>query len=172
MNQRPSLKVAVLVDLKTALDATDRLKGFSPHLNRTDYRTLCKVEHRAELRFNEIEAREGGLERIGLGKTDSHLPLCPTAAIKRACWPWRTKDRRSEGQSTDRCHQAPLCPRFFEPAGPGTTPRIRESDLETAIIEHLQPFLLELAKASLSSPVCTARRPHRSPFVNKLVFHN
>jgi hypothetical protein len=33
---------AVLVDLKTALDSADRLRGFSPKLSWTHYRTLCK----------------------------------------------------------------------------------------------------------------------------------
>ena len=38
---------AVMVDMKTALQTTDKLQGFSPNLSWTHYRTLCKVEHRA-----------------------------------------------------------------------------------------------------------------------------
>ena len=53
-------KDAVFVDMKTALETTDKVKGFSPNLSWTHYRTLCKVEHRAERRFYEIEAEKSG----------------------------------------------------------------------------------------------------------------
>jgi hypothetical protein len=57
-------------------------------------------------------------------------------------------------------------------------PRLRESDLETAVIEHLQPFLLELGKGfafvvqrSLPEPEYswTMRAPNLS---QNLIKHN
>jgi len=47
---------AVLADLETALETIGKQMGFSPNLSWTHYRTLCKVEHRSERRFHEIES--------------------------------------------------------------------------------------------------------------------
>jgi hypothetical protein len=92
---------AVLIDLKTALDTTDRLKGFSPNLSWTHYRTLCKIEHRGKRRFYEIEAEKSGWSVSVLERQihASSSPACSRVVIKQACWPWRTKDRRSVNRS-------------------------------------------------------------------------
>lgn len=50
----------VLADLSAALDTSGKLKGFSPALSWSHYRALCKVEHRAERLFYEIEAEKAG----------------------------------------------------------------------------------------------------------------
>lgn len=50
----------MLADLHSALAEQDSLKGFSPRLSWTHYRTLCRVEERAERLFDEIEAERNG----------------------------------------------------------------------------------------------------------------
>jgi hypothetical protein len=49
-------QVGVLADLSASLEEAESLKGFSPNLSWTHYRTLCVIEHRAERSFYEIEA--------------------------------------------------------------------------------------------------------------------
>ena len=49
-------QASVLADISAALEAAEALKGFSPNLSWTHYRTLCVIEHRAERLFYEIEA--------------------------------------------------------------------------------------------------------------------
>lgn len=43
-----------------ALEQADRIRGFSPRLSLSHYRTLSKGEHRAERLFYEIEAAKEG----------------------------------------------------------------------------------------------------------------
>ncbi len=45
--------------MQTALETSNTLKGFSPNLSWSHYRTLCQVENRAERQFYEIEAEKG-----------------------------------------------------------------------------------------------------------------
>ncbi|WP_237700391.1 DUF1016 N-terminal domain-containing protein [Acidithiobacillus ferrivorans] len=49
-------QAAVLADLSVSLDEAEKLKGFSPNLSWSHYRSLSMVEHRAERLFYEIEA--------------------------------------------------------------------------------------------------------------------
>jgi len=49
-------QATVQADMSAALDAAQCLKGFSPQLSWTHYRTLSAVGHQAERSFYEIEA--------------------------------------------------------------------------------------------------------------------
>lgn len=49
-------QASVLADISAALEAAEALKGFSPNLSWSHYRSLSMIEHRAERLFYEIEA--------------------------------------------------------------------------------------------------------------------
>lgn len=50
----------VFGDLSLAIEKSESIKGFSPVLSWTHYRTLTKVEHKNERLFYEIEAEREG----------------------------------------------------------------------------------------------------------------
>jgi predicted nuclease of restriction endonuclease-like (RecB) superfamily len=134
---------AVSVDLKTALDTTDKLKGFSPKLSWTHYRTLCKVEHRAERRFYEIEAEKAGWS-VSVLERQIHTSLFGRLL--------KSRDKAGvlalaeQGQTVSQPIDVIKHPYVLDFLDLPDQARLRESDLETAIIENLQPFLLELGK--------------------------
>ena len=47
---------SVQADISAALEAIEALKGSSPNLSWSHYRSLSMIEHRAERLFYEIEA--------------------------------------------------------------------------------------------------------------------
>lgn len=52
--------VNVLTELSLAVEYSDQIRGFSPRLSWSHYRTLPQVEHRSERLFYEIEAEKEG----------------------------------------------------------------------------------------------------------------
>ena len=56
----PLTQDTVLNDLTTALETTNRRKGFSPNLSWTHYHVLSKIEQRPERLFYEIETEKAG----------------------------------------------------------------------------------------------------------------
>jgi predicted nuclease of restriction endonuclease-like (RecB) superfamily len=136
-------EAGVLVDLKTALETTNKLKGFSPNLSWTHYRTLCKVEHRGERRFYEIEAEKAGWS-VSVLERQIH-----TALFARLL---KSRDKAGvlalveKGQTVSQPIDVIKHPYVLDFLDLPDQPRLRESDMETAIIENLQPFLLELGK--------------------------
>jgi predicted nuclease of restriction endonuclease-like (RecB) superfamily len=134
---------AVLVDMKTALETTDKLKGFSPNLSWTHYRTLCTVEHRAERRFYEIEAEKAGWS-VSVLERQIHSLLF--ARLLKSRDKAGVLALAEQGQTVSQPIDVIKHPYVLDFLDLPDQARLRESDLETAIIENLQPFLLELGK--------------------------
>jgi predicted nuclease of restriction endonuclease-like (RecB) superfamily len=134
---------AVMVDMKTALETTDNLQGFSPDLSWTHYRTLCKVEHRAERRFYEIEAEKAGWS-VSVLERQIHSLLF--ARLLKSRDKAGVLALAEQGQTVSQPIDVIKHPYVLDFLDLPDQPRLRESDLETAVIEHLQPFLLELGK--------------------------
>jgi predicted nuclease of restriction endonuclease-like (RecB) superfamily len=129
--------------LKVALETKEKQRGFSPNLSWTHYRALTKVEHPAERRFYEIEAEKSGWS-VSVLERQIHSLLF--ARLLKS----RDKDGvlalAEKGQTISKpidVIKQPYVLDFLDLPG---QPRLHESDLEAAIIENLQPFLLELGK--------------------------
>ena len=118
-------QASALADLSAALEATEMLKGFSPNLGWSHYRSLSRIEHHAERLFYEIES-----ERCNWPETGKSVSARWTSSSIRMCSTFSIFPRR------------PGC--------------MCESLPEAAVIEKLQPFLLELRKGF----ACIARQ-HR-----------
>jgi predicted nuclease of restriction endonuclease-like (RecB) superfamily len=136
-------KDTVLVDLKTALETADKLKGFSPNLSWTHYRSLCKVEHRAERRFYEIEAEKQGWS-VSILERQIHSLLF--ARLLKSRDKAGVLALAEEGQTISKPIDVIKQPYVLDFLDLPDRPQLRESDLESAIIENLQSFLLELGK--------------------------
>lgn len=136
-------QAAVLADLSASLDEAEKLKGFSPNLSWTHYRTLSTVEHHAERLFYEIEAERCNWSQPVLERQiHSHLfarllkSRDKSGVLKLAC----------EGQTVERPMDVIKHPYVLDFLDIPEAHQLHESDLEAALLEKLQPFLLELGK--------------------------
>ena len=159
----------VLADLVSALDATDQQRGFSARLSWTHYRTLCSVENRAERLFYEQEAQRSQWSQPELQRQIfSHLFLRLVKSTDKA----GVLQLAQEGQVLERPMDVMKHPYVLDFLGLPEATQWHESDLEAAIIDKLQPFLLELGKG-----FAFVARQHRvatetQHFYVDLVFYN
>ncbi len=136
-------QAAVLNDFASAVDKTDRPRGFSPRLSWTHYRTLSTVEHRAERLFYEIEA-----ERCGWSQPELERQIYSHLFVRLL----KSRDKAGvmrmahEGQRVDRPMDVIKHPYVLDFLEIPEAHRLHESELEAALIEKLRPFLLELGK--------------------------
>jgi predicted nuclease of restriction endonuclease-like (RecB) superfamily len=132
-----------LADLNLALAEHDKLQGFSPRLSWTHYRTLLRIEQRAERLFYEVEAERNGWSQPELERQiHSHLYL---RLLK-------SRDKEgvlalaSQGQLVEQPVDVIKHPYVLDFLGLPEARQWHEADLESALIDQLQPFLLELGK--------------------------
>ena len=133
----------VLADLSLAVEHADRVRGFSARLSWSHYRTLAAIEHRVERLFYEIEAEKQGW-------SVPHLQWqIATLLFSRLL---KSRDKAgvlalaTRGQQVEAAVDALKDPYVLDFLGLPDGQILHESDLEAAIIGHLQTFLLELGK--------------------------
>ncbi|MGB4767536.1 MAG: PDDEXK nuclease domain-containing protein [Rugosibacter sp.] len=162
-------QTSVLADISAALEAAEALKGFSPNLSWTHYRTLCAIEHRAERLFYEIEAERCNWSQPVLERQiHSHL----FARLLKSRDKAGMLKLASAGQTVERPMDVIKHPYVLDFLDLPDAARLHESELEATIIEKLQPFLLELGKG-----FAFVARQHRvstesQHFYVDLVFYN
>jgi predicted nuclease of restriction endonuclease-like (RecB) superfamily len=133
----------VLADLTVALAEHEALQGFSAHLSWTHYRTLCRIEERSERLFYEIEAERNGWSQPELERQmQSHLFLRLVKSRDKA----GVMALATQGQVVERPVDAIKHPYVLDFLDLPEASQWHEADLETAIIDQLQPFLLEMGK--------------------------
>ena len=169
--QTPSAKSRVSTgrDLSQLLQSasTALLQQFT--LGWSHYVTLLSIDDADTRRFYEIEAADGGWSVLELNRQiDSSLYV--RLALSRDKREVRRLAR--EGQVVEKAADLIKDPVVLEFLGLEESPTYSESELETAIIDRLQQFLLELGKGFLFE----ARQKrfsfdHRHFFVD-LVFYN
>jgi predicted nuclease of restriction endonuclease-like (RecB) superfamily len=139
----PLTQDTVLNDLTTALETTNPRKGFSPNLSWTHYRVLSKIEQRPERQFYEIETEKAGWS-VSLLERQIHSFLFARLLKSRdkACVIALAEQGQTVNQPIDVIKQ----PYVLDFLNLPDQTQLHESDLESAIIENLQPFLLELGK--------------------------
>ena len=133
----------VLDDLSLAVEKSEAIQGFSPLLSWSHYRTLSKVEHKNERLFYEIEAEKEGWS-VPVLERQIHSFLF--ARLLKS----RDKDGVLElakkGQLIKTPADSMKDPYILDFLGLPDSKQIHESKLESAIIDNLQSFLLELGK--------------------------
>ena len=159
----------VLADLAALLERVDQQRGFSARLSWTHYRTLCSVENRAERLFYEQEAERSQWSQPELQRQIfSHLFLRLVKSTDKA----GVLQLAQEGQVLERPMDVIKHPYVLDFLDLPEATQWHESDLEAAIIDKLQPFLLELGKG-----FAFVARQHRvatetQHFYVDLVFYN
>jgi len=160
---------SVVMDLSAALEVVDQRRGFSTQLSWTHYRTLCSVENRAERLFYEIESERCNWSQPVLERQiHSHLFLRLMKSTDKA----GVLQLAQQGQALLRPMDVIKHPYVLDFLDLPEATRLHESRLEAAIIDKLQPFLLELGKG-----FAFVARQHRvatesQHFYVDLVFYN
>ena len=133
----------VLEDMSMAVETGDALREFSPVLSWSHYQVLMGVENVNERLFYEIEAEKEGWEVEHL-KRQIHSFLF--------AWLLKSRDKAavmklaSQGQVLQTAVDAIRNPYILDFLGLPEADVLHESSLESAIIQNLQSFLLELGK--------------------------
>jgi predicted nuclease of restriction endonuclease-like (RecB) superfamily len=105
--------------------------------------TLCKVEHGTERRFYEIEAEKQGWSVSVLERQIHSLLFARLLKSRDKAGVLALAD---QGQTVNHPIDVIKHPYVLDFLDLPDRPQLRESDLESAIIENLQSFLLELGK--------------------------
>ena len=133
----------VSATLEQAVAQVHAERAFSPDLSWTHYRALMRVEHGAERLFYEIEAaRERWSTTVLERQIHTHLFLRLLKSRDKA----GVLALATEGQALGRPIDAMREPYILDFLAIPDGGAIRETGLETAIIEKIQHFLLELGK--------------------------
>ena len=133
----------VLADLSQALDQADRGRGFSGSLSWSHYRTLTKVDNKAERLFYEIEAEKEGWS---IPQLERQIHTMLFARLLKSRDKAGALALASEGQTIHQPTDTLKDPYVLDFLDLPDADRLHESELEAAISGQLQEFLLELGK--------------------------
>lgn len=133
----------VLDDISLAVENSETIQGFSPILSWSHYRTLTKVENKNERLFYEIEAEKEGWS-VPVLERQIHSFLF--ARLLKSRDKNGVLELATEGQLVKNPADTMKDPYILDFLGLPDLKQLHETKLESAIIENLQSFLLELGK--------------------------
>ena len=133
----------VLEDLNFAAGEVNKIRGFSPNLSWTHYRTLTKVENDNERLFYELEVDKEGWSVVHLKRQINTFLF---ARLLKSRDKKGLMELAQEGQSLKDPIDSIKEPYILDFLGLPDSEALHESKLEEAIISNLQSFLLELGK--------------------------
>lgn len=145
--------------------------SFSPLLSWSHYRALMRVEDAAARAFYEREAAECGWSKAQLER-QIQSSYYQRIVANRGEGAFRSTERERLPGETINAGEILKSPYVLEFLGLPDAPEMHESDVEQAIIDNLQSFLLELGKGFSF----VARQQHirfdEEDFYVDLVFYN
>jgi predicted nuclease of restriction endonuclease-like (RecB) superfamily len=133
----------VLDDLSLAVEKSDSIQGFSPALSWSHYRTLSKIKNKNERLFYEIEA---GKEGWSVPVLERQIHSFLFARLLKSRDKNGVLKLATEGQEVKNPADTIKDPYILDFLGLPDLKQLHESKLESAIIENIQSFLLELGK--------------------------
>jgi predicted nuclease of restriction endonuclease-like (RecB) superfamily len=133
----------VLGELSRAVSGSARPRGFSPGLGWSHYRALMNVESEPARLFYEIEAEK---ESWPVAHLERQIHSLLFARLLKSRDKAGVMDLAARGQAVESPIDSLRDPYVLDFLNLPDGPRLHESDLEAAIIEKLQHFLLELGK--------------------------
>jgi predicted nuclease of restriction endonuclease-like (RecB) superfamily len=159
----------VLSEMQAALGVKNERLGFSPNLSWSHYRLLYKVENRAERQFYEIEAEKSGWS-VRVLERQIHTALF--ARLLKSSDKAGVLALAAQGQVVSQPIDVIKQPYVLDFLDLPDRVQLRESDLEMAIIENLQLFLLELGKGFAFVGRQYRVTTESQPYFIDLVFYN
>lgn len=133
----------VMDDLTLAVNHAERIHGFSPALGWKHYRALMQVDHNAARHFYEIEAEKEGWSATHLERQIHSLLFGRLIKSRDKAG---ALDMAREGLALRLPIDTIKDPYVLDFLDLPDAPALHESQIESAIIAHLQEFLLELGK--------------------------
>ena len=133
----------ILDDLTLAVNHAERIHGFSPALGWSHYRALMQVDHDAARLFYEIEAEKEGWSAFHLERQIHSLLFGRLIKSRDKAG---ALDMAREGLALRLPIDTIKDPYVLDFLDLPDAPALHESQIESAIIAHLQEFLLELGK--------------------------
>jgi predicted nuclease of restriction endonuclease-like (RecB) superfamily len=133
----------VLDDLTLAVEHADRIRGFSPRLGWSQYRTLMNVENKAARLFYEIEAEKAAWS---VSHLERQIHTLLFARLLKSRDKAGLLNLAKEGQIIRKPFDVLKDPYVLDFLDLPDGAPLHESDMEEAIIGSLQAFLLELGK--------------------------
>jgi predicted nuclease of restriction endonuclease-like (RecB) superfamily len=134
---------SVLDDLALAVEEREPVRGFSPLLSWSHYRVLMKVASRPERLFYEIEAEKEGWTVATLERQIHSLLFARLLKSRNKAGMLELASRGQVLKSPVDSIRDPYVLDFLNLPDDRV---LHEQDLEAAIIDRLQEFLLELGK--------------------------
>lgn len=139
------------------------------NLSWSHYVTLLSIDNSKERRFYEIEAREGGWGSRDLARQISSS-LYERLAL--SCDKKEVRRLSQKGQTVEKAADIIKNPLVLEFLGLEEKPSYSEEEMETAIIDKLERFLLELGKGFLFESRQKRFTFDNDHFYVDLVFYN
>ena len=139
----PAASASVLDDLERAVQVAGASRGFSPLLGWSHYRALMTVESEPERLFYEIEAER---ERWSVPHLQRQIQTRIFLRLLKSRDKEGVLDLATRGQIVERPVDLFKDPYVLDFLSLPEAHVLRESDLEAALIENLQHFLLELGR--------------------------
>ena len=133
----------VLSDMNLSLDKSFLIEGFSSSLSWSHYRTLSKIENRNERLFYEIESEKEGWS-VPVLERQIHSFLF--ARLFKSKNKDGVVELAKKGQEVLKPIDTIKDPYILDFLGLNSSKEFIESDIEQAIIDNLQSFILELGK--------------------------
>jgi len=130
-------------DLALSAGPVDSLRGFAAGLSWSHYRTLTKVEHRAERLFYEIEAEK---QNWSVPQLERQIDSLLFARLLKSRDKVGVLELATRGQVIDDPVDALKDPYVLDFLDLPDGETVHEAQLEAAILHKLQAFLLELGK--------------------------
>jgi predicted nuclease of restriction endonuclease-like (RecB) superfamily len=159
----------ILEDLTNAIERQLTVTGFSPYLGWSHYQALMGVENRNERLFYEIEAEKEGWGVKHLVRQIHSLLFARLLKSKDKAGVMKLAQ---EGQIIREPSDAIKNPYILDFLGLPDTAIYHESNLEQAIIDNIQQFLLELGKGFAFLGRQTRLQFESDYFNIDLVFYN
>jgi len=139
----PGTEADVLAALSQSVEKPTQSLGFSPTLGWSHYQALLSVDHSGERLFYEIEAEKSGWDVDHL-KRQIHTFLF--ARLLKSRDKAGVLELAKKGHTVQHPADALKNPYILDFLGMPDSEKFHESALESAIIDNLQQFLLELGK--------------------------
>jgi len=133
----------ILADLNLAIEKTNEIQGFSPSLSWSHYRTMTKVEHKNERLFYEIEAEK---ERWSVPHLERQINTFLFSRLLKSEDKAGVMDLAQKGLTVNKPADIIKSSYVLDFLGLPESEKLHESQIEQAIINNIQAFLLELGK--------------------------
>lgn len=137
------IQSGVLQEMSLAVDKKEADLGFSPRLGWSHYRILMRVENRNERLFYEIESEK---EKWDVKNLQRQIQTFLFARLLKSRDKAGVMELTREGHTVNKPSDSIKDPYILDFLGLPESEILHESEIEKAIINNLQLFLLELGK--------------------------